>query len=168
MKFSSIEARLAEIIIRECNCDFSNTDIDSSSSLFICSTEGRTLTYRAALDYSSQSGDIVSSTLLRELQLYFYRSTNRDFNISGTLFTTVVECPVAITSLTAVLCPDPVNTTCYVYNDPLIYGLTLGGALILGCVLGAAMSCAFCGCVNCCRYDNHCSSGRHVAHVGVV
>ena len=150
MKLNSIEMWLAEVMRQECNCDIASTDFDSS--FFVCSTEGRALTYRTAIDYSSKSGNILTSTILQNLQLFFYRSFNKNINISGNIFITVVECPVTVNNLTSALCADP-PASCYFYNEPLIYGLTLCGALILGWVIGALCLSAGCGCVNCYRYD---------------
>ena len=138
-------------MLQECSCDVASTNFDSSSFL-ICSTEGRALTYRTMMDYSSKSGNILTSTILHKLQLFFYQSYNKNINISGIVFITIIECPVIINNLTSTLCKEP-PASCYVYNQPLIYGLTLGGALIAGWVFGALCLSAFCGCANCLRYD---------------
>lgn len=147
---ASLADQVTNIMRQECHCDITNEGIDSSSSLLICSTGGRALTYRTAVDYSSKSGDVVSSTLVQELQLFLYRSSDRNFNISKDSFTTVVECPVAISNLTAGLCADP-PPICYIYNEPWVYALTLVGALFLGYTLGVAASCVCCACVRCFR-----------------
>lgn len=147
---ASMADQVTNVMRQECHCDITSNDFNSSYSLIICSTEGRALTYRTIIDYSSESGNIVSSVLIQELQLFLYRSSDRDFNISRDVFITVVECPVAISNLSAMLCADP-PPTCYIYNKPWVYALTLVVALLLGFALGAGTFCACRTCVHCSR-----------------
>ena len=61
-----IKTQVANLIQELCSCDFTSSDLEQSEAT--CSADGNSLTFTTAIMYSTDSGNLTASTLIRMFQ----------------------------------------------------------------------------------------------------